>query len=175
MAWHRRDIGFCRCFLGFDLVAHRGNRPRVGPDEDDAGLFERPRKGFTFRQKSIAGMHRFGAGPAAGLDDPVDHQITLRSRRRSYQHGLVGHLDMQRVTVRFGVDRNRADPHPAGGLDDPAGDLAAIGDQNSFEHVLVYLQVSRRGAGLPIWHAWTDVTIPSYRKTRPGQWLKTPE
>ena len=43
---------------------------------------------------------------------------------------------MERVAVGLGIDGDRLDPHPAGGLDDPAGDLAAIGDQNSFEHGL---------------------------------------
>jgi hypothetical protein len=47
---------------------------------------------------------------------------------------------VQRVAVGLGIDRDRLYPHAAGSLDDPAGDLAAIGDQNSFEHGLVYLQ-----------------------------------
>ena len=45
---------------------------------------------------------------------------------------------MERVAVGLGIDRDRLDPHPAGGLDDPAGDLAAIGDQNLLEHLVVY-------------------------------------
>src|ERR1043166_6145803 len=109
-------------------------------------------------------MHRFGAGAPAGLDDLVDHQIAFGSCRRPDQHRLIGHFDMQRVAVGPGIDRNRRDPHPPGGLDDPAGDLAAIGDQNSFEHASVYLQVSGRGPAAT-WHAWTAVTILSYRKT----------
>ena len=41
---------------------------------------------------------------------------------------------MQRVAVGLGIDRDRLDAHPPRGLDDPAGDLAAIGDQNALEH-----------------------------------------
>ena len=37
-ARHGRDLGFGRRLLGFDLVAHRGDRVGIGPDEDDAGL-----------------------------------------------------------------------------------------------------------------------------------------
>jgi hypothetical protein len=44
---------------------------------------------------------------------------------------------MARVLVRFGVHRDRLDAHPAGGLDDPAGNLAAIGNQDFFEHLLL--------------------------------------
>ena len=125
--------------------------PGVGPDEDDAGLGQRARKGLALGQEAVAGMHRLGAGLAAGLDDLVDHQIAFGGGRRPDQNGLVGHFDMERVAVGLGIDRDRLDPHAAGSLDDPAGDLAAIGDQNSFEHVLVYLQplggVQPRGPG----------------------------
>src|SRR5580704_8645447 len=41
---------------------------------------------------------------------------------------------MERITVGFGIDRDRGDPHPAGGFDDAACDLAAIGNQDSLEH-----------------------------------------
>ncbi len=79
-------------------------------------------------------MHRLGAGPAAGVDDLVDDQIAFGRRRRPDRHRLVGHLDMQRVAVGLGIDRDRLDAHPARGLDDPAGDFAAIGDQDTLEH-----------------------------------------
>ena len=110
--------------------------PAIGADEDDAGGFERPRKGFALGQEAVARMHRLGAGLAAGLDDLVDQQVAFRGRRRADEDGLIGHLDMQRVAVGLGIDGNGLDAHPPGGLDDPAGDFAAIGDQNSFEHVL---------------------------------------
>ena len=41
---------------------------------------------------------------------------------------------MQGVAVGLGIDRDRLDAHAARGLDDPAGDLAAIGDQDALEH-----------------------------------------
>jgi hypothetical protein len=46
---------------------------------------------------------------------------------------------MQRVAVGLGIDRDRRDPHPPRGLDDPAGDLAAIGDQDALKLANVYL------------------------------------
>ena len=48
--------------------------------------------------------------------------------------GGIGHLHMQGVLVGLGIDGDRLDPHFARGLDDPAGDLAAIGDQDALEH-----------------------------------------
>jgi hypothetical protein len=41
---------------------------------------------------------------------------------------------MQRPGVGLGIDRDRRDPHPPRRIDDAAGDLAAIGDQDRGEH-----------------------------------------
>ena len=143
MAGHGRDLGFRGRLLGFDLVAHRGDGAGVGADEDDAGRLQRARKRLALGQEAVTGMHGLRAGLAAGLHDPVDQEIALGRRRRADQHGLIGHFDMQRVAVGFGVDGYRLDPHAAGGLDDTAGDLAAVCDQNSLEHVLLGLGFGR--------------------------------
>ena len=140
MARHGRDLGLRGGLLGFDLVAHRGDRAGVGADEDDAGRLKRARKRFALGQEAVAGMHGLRAGLAAGLDDLLDHQIALGGGRRADQDRVIGHFDVEGVAVGLGIDGDRLDSHPAGGLDDPAGDLAAIGDQNSFEHVLACLQ-----------------------------------
>jgi len=79
-------------------------------------------------------MDRFGAGLLAGSDDLVDDQIAFRRRRGPDGDRGVRHIHMQGVLVGLGIDRNRLDPHAAGGLDDPAGDFAAIGDQDALEH-----------------------------------------
>jgi hypothetical protein len=45
-------------------------------------------------------------------------------------HRLVRLAHMQRVGVGVGIDRDGLDPHALAGADHPAGDLAAIGDQD---------------------------------------------
>ena len=135
MARHGRDLGRGGGLLGLDLVAHRGDGFGIGPDEDD----RRPSasasgKRLALGEKAVARMHRLGAGRLAGLDDLVDQQIALRRGRRADRHRLVGHLDVQRVAVGLGIDRDRLDAHPARRLDDPAGDFAAVGDQDALEH-----------------------------------------
>ena len=79
-------------------------------------------------------MHGLGAGFLAGSDNALAHQITFGCRRRADMHRLVGHFDMQRVAVGIGIDGNRRDAHAPGGLDNPAGNFAAIGNQNFLEH-----------------------------------------
>jgi len=66
----------------------------------------RLRKGFAFRQETVAGMHRLGAGLAAGLDDFVDHEVAFRGGRRPDQDGVIGHFHVERVAVGFGIDGN---------------------------------------------------------------------
>src|SRR5205085_288604 len=70
-------------------------------------------------------------------DDLVHHEVGLARGRRSDVHRLVGELDMARVLVGIGVDGHRLDAHLPGGLDDAAGDFAAVGNEDLVEHVLV--------------------------------------
>ena len=134
VARNGRNLGLGGRLLALDLVAHGGDRARVRADEDDAGLRQRHREGLALGQEAVARVHGLGAGLAAGFHDIVDDQVGLRSRRRADGNGLVGHLDMQRVAVGLRVDGDRLDAELAGRLDDAAGDLAAIGDQDLLEH-----------------------------------------
>ena len=64
---------------------------------------------------------------------------------------LVRHFHMQRVFVRIRIDGNSADTHLARGLDDPAGNLTPVGDQDLVEHgtsfVLVFWERKNAAAG----------------------------
>src|SRR5262249_61766386 len=59
------------------------------------------------------------------------------------RHCLIGHLDMERVAVGLGIHGYRGNSHPAGGLDDATGDLAAICDQDFFEHLFDWRTLGR--------------------------------
>ena len=161
-------------FFEFDLVAHRRDRAGVGADEDDSSLAQRAGKGLAFAEEPVARMHRFGTGLAAGLDDLLHHEVAFGRRGRPDQHGIVGHFDVERVAIGLGIDGDRLDPHAAGGLDDPAGDLAAIGDQNSFEHGAIYLQP--KGGVQPCGPATRGrfLSVPSYSKTERRQRFMRP-
>ncbi len=78
-------------------------------------------------------MDRLGAGRSRRLQHALDIEIAVARPRRSKQHGLVGLRDMHRAAIRLRIDRNRAQTHGARGADHPAGDLAAIGDQECAE------------------------------------------
>ena len=95
---------------------------------------ERRREGRTFGEKAVTGMHGLGAALLAGRDDVLDDEIALGRRRGADGDRLIRHLDVERVAVGFGIDRDRRNPHPARGLYDAARDFAAIGNEDSLEH-----------------------------------------
>ena len=134
VARHGGDTGRHRQLLGGDLVAHRLNRGGRRADEHHARRLKCCGEVHVFAKKSVTRMHRFGPG---GLDrghDLVYHDIGLRGGCRADMHGLVRHGNVQRVAVSVGIDRDGLDPHLSRCLDNAAGDLAAVGDQDLLEH-----------------------------------------
>jgi hypothetical protein len=134
IARHRRDLGGGRGALALDLVAHGGDGFRVRPDKHDTRLGKGLRKSRALRQKAVSRMDGFCAGLQAGCHDLVDQQVTLSRGRWTDRNRRVGHLDVEGVAVGVRINGNRRNPHPTGGLDDPAGDLAAVGNEDSLEH-----------------------------------------
>ncbi len=134
IAGNGRNLGLSGRLLALDLVAHGGDRLGVGTDENDPRLLQSDRKGLPLRQEAVARVHRLGAGLLAGFDDLVDEQIGLGGGRRTDVDGLIGHFHVQRLLIGIRIDGDGLDAHLARSLDDAAGDLATVGDQNFFEH-----------------------------------------
>ena len=135
---HGGNLGLGRSLLRFDLVAHRGDRARIGTDENHPSRREGARESLTFGQEAVAWVYRLRAGLEASLDDFLHDEVAVDSLRRTDEDGLVGHLDMERIAVGFRIDGDRLDAHTARGFHDPAGDFAAIGDQYLLEHELIW-------------------------------------
>ena len=136
-AGHGRDARLGRDLLRRDLVAHRLDRRHGRADEGDTFGLQRPGEGRVFRKKAVARMHRLGAGLADRRHDPVDHDIALGGGRRADAHRLVGQAHMHGVGIGIGMDGDRPDPHLLRRFDHPARDLAAIRNQDFFEHRLL--------------------------------------
>ena len=69
----------------------------------------------------------------AKIPVPVNEALVARGADR---YRLIGHLDVQPVAVGLGIDRHRLDAELPRRLDDAAGDLAAVGDEDLVEHEL---------------------------------------
>ena len=115
---------------------------RLGADEDDA----RGRAGLgeasVFAEETIAGMNRLGAGPLGDLENLLRHEVALRRRRRSDQHGFVRLTHVQRAGIRLRIDSYGADTHFPECPDDAASDGTTIGDEDFAEQSSWYLVVS---------------------------------
>ena len=121
-------------FLGGVLQAHRADAVGVRSDPDQAGVDHRLREVGVFAEEAVAGMDRLRAGFFRGGDDLLTNQIALARRRRPDMHRFVRLTHVQRIGVGIRIDRNRADTHFARGADDPAGDLAPVGDEERLDH-----------------------------------------
>jgi hypothetical protein len=140
MAGNGIDPGFQRQLLRGNLVAHRGHRVVLGPDENDAALFQPTRELRVLRQEAIARMHGLGAGLLAGGNDLVDGQIGFLRGRRADADRFIGHAHVHGVLVRLGIHGDGGDAHLARGLDDAAGNLSAICNKYLFEHAMSSVQ-----------------------------------
>ena len=131
IAGHARHAGLLHDVLGAGLVAHRPDRLRRRPDEDQPGIAAGLRKILVLGEEAIARMHRAGAAGFCRGDDRIDPQIGLRRQRFADPHRLIRLAHMQRVAIGIGIDRDHAIAEPARGAHDPQRDLAAVGDRES--------------------------------------------
>src|SRR4051812_23415644 len=79
-------------------------------------------------------MNRIDIADFRRAHDPIDSQIAIRARWRADADGFIRELHMQRITVRFGVNRERANPQLLAGADHAQGYFAAVCDEDFLEH-----------------------------------------
>ena len=116
------------------LVAQQLDDVRVGTDEPDVTRLADLGEVRRFRQESVAGMDRVGAGNLGGADDRRHVEVAVGAARRADADVLVGEADVQRVLVGLGVHGHGLDAELAARVDDAQGDLAAVRDQDFLEH-----------------------------------------
>src|SRR6478752_305363 len=79
-------------------------------------------------------MHRLRAAFLAGSHDLVDDQIAFHCRGRPDRDSGIRHLDVQGIFIGLRINGDRFNSQSTRGLDNPAGDFAPIGNQNTLEH-----------------------------------------
>ena len=134
VAGDHRHPGFLHQALGRILQAHRADRAGGRPDEDDARRGACLDEGGVLGKESVSGVHRIRPRCGRRRDHPLDVQVAPRRGRGTESPRLAGRRDVQRVPVGVGVDRGGADAEPVGGAHHPAGNLAAVGDEELAEH-----------------------------------------
>ena len=104
-------------------------------DEHHARVFTGGGERGVLAQQAVPRMHGLGAVPHRRGDDTLRDQVALLHRGRADALGRIGQRHVRRVRVGLRVDRHRADAEPAQRADDPAGDLAPVGDENATKHL----------------------------------------
>ncbi len=135
VARRQRHVGGAHQLLGRRLRAHRADRRGRRADEDDAAGGAGVGEAGVLGQEAVAGVDRLRAGAPRGVEDALGDEVGFARRGRAEQHRLVGQPDVARVGVGLGIDGDGADAHAPGGLDDPAGDFSAVGNEDLGEHV----------------------------------------
>ena len=137
VAGHQRHAGFFHQLLGLGLQAHRLDGGRWRADEDQPGAGAGFCEFFVFTHKTIAGVNRLGPRGFGRVDDAFPAQVTVLGRAAADMHGLVAGAHMLGVRIRIGIHGDGADGHAARGGRHPAGDFAAVGNQDLMEHRVV--------------------------------------
>ena len=120
---------------------------RARSDEADAFGGKPLGEGDILGQKTVAGMHGLRAGLAAGGDDRVDVEISLRRRTGAEPHQAVHAAHDGGETVGVRRHAGGRDAELAQGPRDAARDFAAIGDQHRVDFQDASQISTRRSVG----------------------------
>jgi len=132
MNWGRR--GQRHDLFAANLVAHDVDRAdRRGPHEHDFGIGTGTGEVGVLGQESVAGMD--GRGASAWRRNQCRYaEVAELAAAGPIRNGDIGHTRHGGVGIRVAVDRDRANTEAAQRLDDAAGDLPAICNQNRTKH-----------------------------------------
>ena len=114
------------------LSPSSAHRRRRRPDEDKPRLAAQLGEIGVLGQETVAWMDAFGADPLRQRDDRLAVEIALGADADLVR--LIGKASVQGAAVGRRRQRDRAHAEPPRRADDPASDLAAIGDKNVGEH-----------------------------------------
>ena len=134
VAGHDRHAGLGHHRLGTVLGAHPLDRRGRRSDEDQAGPPAGGGEDRVLGEKSVARMDRLGAASPRSVDDAVVAQIAVARRRRADRTGLAGDGGVARAAIGPRIDRHGGYAKAVRGLDDAAGNLAAVGNEDFVEH-----------------------------------------
>ena len=130
-----RHPGLDRLLARHVFVAHQADGLGGRADEFDFATGADLGEVGVFGEKSVAGMNGVRIGDFGRADDAVNLEIALRTRGRADANGLVGKLDMEGLDVGLRVNGDAADAEFLAGPDDAQGDLAAVGNEETSDHV----------------------------------------
>ncbi|MNO47283.1 hypothetical protein D3C76_375920 [compost metagenome] len=124
--WHAS--GFHQC-LGRRLAAHGVDGAGRWAEEDQPGLFDGAGEACVLGQEAIARVDGLGAAGLGCGQQLVDQQVAFGSLGAAEVDADIGFAAVPGITVGGAVHGHGGQAHGLGGAHHPAGDLAAVGDQ----------------------------------------------
>ena len=118
----------------FLLQAHRADHLGLRADKGDAAGFAHFGEAGVLAEKAITGMDGGGVGNFGRADHGWNVEVAARTLGRADTNGLIGKAGMQRMAIRFRIDRDRRDAQVFAGANDPQRNFAAIGNQYFLKH-----------------------------------------
>src|SRR4029077_1935141 len=100
------------------FIAHRPHRTGRRPDEMNVTALAYFGEVRVLRQKSVTGMNRVDIAHLGSTHDAIDFQITFRARRRANANRFIRQLDVERIDIRFRIDREGANAKFSAGAND---------------------------------------------------------
>ena len=133
IARHDRNAGGFHQRLGGRFRAHQADGRSRRPDENQTGIGAGLGEVGVLGEKAVARMDRLGAGGARRIDDRLDMQVAVLRRCRADEHCFVRQIDMHGIAIGIREHDDGGEAHALRRADDPARDLAAVGDQQLVE------------------------------------------
>ena len=129
--WHSCSAGAA---AGRILITHGVHRADRRADEFDVAALTDFGEVRVLREKSVARMNGIDVADFRRAQDSIDLKITLAAGGSTDADRFIGQLHMQGVNICFRINRQRANAEFFARANHAQRDLAAIGDQNFFEH-----------------------------------------
>ena len=116
------------------LVSHHADGFRPGTDKNEAALLDPLGEIGILRQEAVSRVNRDRVGDLGRADDGGHVEVRQGGWRRPDTHGFVRQQHMLGVEIRGGVHRDGLDAQLAAGAQYPKCDLAAVRDDDFFDH-----------------------------------------
>src|ERR1700689_4752823 len=135
---YTRDAGRLHDLDGGNFVAHEPDGFGARSDEYESALLDPLGEIGIFREETVTWVDRHRVRDFRRTDDCRHVQIGERRLRRPNADRLICQQDVFGVEIRGGVNGHRLDAQFAAGAQYAQGDLAAVRDDDFFDHLKLF-------------------------------------
>ena len=131
---HAGHLGRGGDLLGLGLQAHLADRLMGRPDELEVAAPADLGELGVLAQEAVAGVNRLHVGHLGSRDQPGNVQIAVGAGGLADADGAIGKLQVRRVAVGLGIDRDHLDAQLLAGPNDSQGDFTTVRHQDPLKH-----------------------------------------